>query len=398
MKHFIYQLKRVKFHEIIQIWKLPVAAICAVFYRCIHNDLWIVCEDKNEARDNGYWFFKYVREAHPEQEIVYAITKNSPDYHKVEILGKTVEFGSLMHWILYLSSTKKISSQKAGNPNAAIFYFLEVYGLLKDRRIFLQHGITINDVKWLYYDVTKMKRFICGTYPEYRIIESTFGYPKGSVCYTGLCRFDGLHDGIEGERIILIMPTWREWIADEDSRLKKYEGTTTISKTSYFVTWSDFISDDRIKSFAEKYSVKFIFFPHRNMQKYLKYFPSSNEYMEVAAADRYEVQDLMKRSSMMITDYSSVFFDMLYMKKPVVYYQFDYEKFRKAQYGVGYFQYDKNPFAKSYQSKDDVFLEVKEIIERNFTVSSKYLEAHKKYFQLYDRNNCRRVYDIVKEA
>lgn len=396
MKHFIYQLKRVKFHEIIQIWKLPVAAICAVFYRCIHNDLWIVCEDKNEARDNGYWFFKYVREAHPEQEIVYAITKRSPDYQKVEILGKTVEFGSLMHWILYLSSTKKISSQKAGNPNAAIFYFLEVYGLLKDKRVFLQHGVIKDDLKWLYYDVTKFKRFICGAYPEFQYIASTYKYPQENVCYTGLCRFDGLHDGIEGERIILIMPTWREWIADEDARLKEYEGTTTISKTSYFVTWSDFISDVRIKLLAERYDVRFIFFPHRNMQKYIKYFPATNQHIEIAAADRYDVQDLMKRSSMMITDYSSVFFDMLYMKKPIVYYQFDYEQFRKAQYGEGYYHYDNNPFSASYRTKDEVFKRVENIISNNFAVSKEYLEAHKQYFKLYDTDNSMRVYNVVQ--
>ena len=61
MNHFLYQLKRVKLKELIQIWKLPIALLCMLFYRCKHKDLWIVCEDKNEARDNGYWFYKYVR-------------------------------------------------------------------------------------------------------------------------------------------------------------------------------------------------------------------------------------------------------------------------------------------------------------------------------------------------
>ena len=130
MKHFIHQLKRVKLNELIQIWKLPVAGICALFYRMKHRDLWIVCEDKNEARDNGYWFFKYVCENHPDQECVYAITRKSPDIGKIQKLGKWVEYGSLKHWILYLASSKKISSQKAGNPNAAIFYFLDVILIL----------------------------------------------------------------------------------------------------------------------------------------------------------------------------------------------------------------------------------------------------------------------------
>lgn len=397
MQHFFHQLKRVKLDEFIQIWKLPIAIVCALIYRLFHKDLWIVCEDKNEARDNGYWFFKYVREHHPEQECVYAILNSSPDIEKVKALGKTVTYGSLKHWILYLASTKKISSQKAGNPNAAIFYFLEVYGFLKDKRIFLQHGITINNGKWLYYDVTNMKRFICGAFPEYEFIRSNFGYPPENVAFTGFCRFDGLHDIDVNKKLILIMPTWREWIADEDERLQKYEGTTVIPQTNYFKAWSDFITDERILLFAKKYGVRFIFFPHRNMQRYMHFFPASNEYLEVADAHCYDVQDLLKRAAMMVTDYSSVFFDMVYMKKPVIFYQFDYETFRMGQYEEGYFKYNDNPFGKSFYSKEEVFCELENYIQQQFKVSEQYLDAHKEYFRLYDTNNCKRVYEVVKE-
>ena len=107
------KLRRVKFNDLVQIWKLPVSLMFVPFYRMRYKNLWIVCEDKNEARDNGYWFFKYVRKTHPNQECVYAIAKSSPDYSKVQCLGNTVEFGSLRHWILYLTSVKKISSQKS---------------------------------------------------------------------------------------------------------------------------------------------------------------------------------------------------------------------------------------------------------------------------------------------
>ena len=399
MTHFLYQLKRVKISEFIQIWKLPIAVVAAFFYRRFHKDFWIICEDKNEARDNGFWFFKYVRTVHPEQECVYAISGNSPDLKKVSELGNWVEYGSLKHWILYLSSSKKISSQKAGNPNAAIFYFLEVYGLLKDNRIFLQHGVIINDLKWLYYDVTKMNRFICGAYPEYEFIKKQFGYPKESIVYTGICRFDGLHDNLQSkDRIILIMPTWREWIADEDRRLLEYEGTTEIEKTNYFVKWSSFITDKKIEYLSKRYNCKFVFFPHRNMQKYMDSFPKSTDYLEVADATKYDVQLLMKSASMMITDYSSVFMDMIYMKKPVVFYQFDYEQFRIAQYGEGYFSYKKNAFAKSYADKESVFHVIEQIVIDGYKVSDEYLEAHKEYFKLYDRHNCERVYRVVCDA
>lgn len=396
MNDFLSRLKRVKLSDIIQIWKLPVALICAMIYRVRHNNLWIVCENQNEARDNGYWFYQYVRTEHPEQECIYAISSKSPDIEKIKRLGEWVEFGSLKHWILYLASSKKISSQKAGNPNAAVFYFLEVYGLLKDRRVFLQHGIIKDDLKWLYYNVTRMDRFICGAYPEYKYVEETFGYPEGNVCYTGLCRFDGWHvKSQQKKHMIVIMPTWRKWIADEDDRLEKYEGTRVIPETEYFKTWVAFLRDPAIERIAAEHDIQFIFYPHRDMQKYIEFFPQSTRFLRTASAQNMDIQEILRDASMMITDYSSVFFDMLYMKKPVVFYQFDYNRFRKGQYEEGYFDYSNNPFAKSYRDRESVFKAVEQYISNDFAVSQSYLEAHKDYFRLYDTENCRRVYNVV---
>ena len=49
---------------------------------------------------------------------------------------------------------------------------------------------------------------------------------------------------------------------------------------------------------------------------------------------------MLKESSMLITDYSSVFFDVAYMHKPIIYYQFDRDAFRQGHYQEGYFSYD----------------------------------------------------------
>ena len=97
----------------------------------------------------------------------------------------------------------------------------------------------------------------------------------------------------------------------------------------------------------------------------------------------------------MITDYSSVFFDFVYMKKPVIFYQFDSKNFRKRQYEEGYFNYQENPFGESAKGQDEVFNLIEKCIEKNFAVSDSYLQAHKEYFRLYDTNNCRRIFEIV---
>jgi len=395
MSYFLSRIRRVNIRDILQVWKLFVCFLPAKVLKAVCPDIWIVSEAPGEARDNGFWFFRYVCQNHPEHKCYYAIKKDSPDYDKVASVGSTVEHGSLKHWVLYLAANKIVSSQKAMGPNAAIFSFLEVYGLLKNDRSFLQHGVIKDDLKWLYYDITKFNIFICGAFPEYNYVSDTFGYPKGIVQYTGLCRFDGLHDGKPADRLILIMPTWREWIAYGGARLVEIEGTDEVQNTEYFKTWTSFIQDNRIRDYCKKYHVKFIFFPHRDMQKYLEFLPKSNIFITVAGAGDYDVQELLKRASLMITDYSSVFFDMLYMKKPVIFYQFDYDRFRSGQYGEGYFDYRNNPFGNSFENADSVFEEVELYLKNNFKVDDDYLKAHNYYFKLYDTNNCERVYKVI---
>ena len=133
------KLKMVKFGDLIHIFKFLFALLPAMFFRKKHKDLWLICDYEMEARDNPYWLFRYICKHHPEQEVVYAINYHSPDYRRVAKLGKTVPYGSLKHWIYYLAASKNISSQKGGKPNAAVCYVLEVSGLLKNTRVFLQH-------------------------------------------------------------------------------------------------------------------------------------------------------------------------------------------------------------------------------------------------------------------
>ena len=122
-------------HLFLAFFILPWALIAKIFIR----NFWLVCEDKNEARDNGYWLYKWIRENKPKQKIAYAINKKSPDYIKIKELGKVISYGTLSHWFWYIVADKNISSQKGGKPNAAVCYLFEVVlGLRKNNRIFLQ--------------------------------------------------------------------------------------------------------------------------------------------------------------------------------------------------------------------------------------------------------------------
>ena len=175
---FWQKLQRVKAKDIGNIFVFALALPVSAVYKKKRKDLWRICDNENEARDNGYWLYKYIREHHKEQDVMYAINKKSPDYARVKDLGPVVQYGSFMHWLYYLTASKNISSQKEGKPNAAVCYLLEVYGILKNKRIFLQHGITKDDVEFLHYKNTKMRMFVCAVEREYQYVKEKFGYPE----------------------------------------------------------------------------------------------------------------------------------------------------------------------------------------------------------------------------
>ena len=176
---FLEKLKRVKPGDLLHIIKFILAFPIAMVYRLFRRDLWLLCDTENECRDNGFWLYKYLRE-NTSEDAVYAINRKSPDYARVKDLGQVIQYGSFRHWIYYLAASKNISSQKMGKPNAAICYVLEVYGILRNKRAFLQHGIITADLSFLYYPHTKMSLFVTSTYDEWKYVNDRYGYPEGT--------------------------------------------------------------------------------------------------------------------------------------------------------------------------------------------------------------------------
>ena len=67
--------------------------------KIIHPDTWLIAEHGNDARDNAYALYRYIKKFHPEIKVKYVITKNSADCHKIATADR-VEFSSKEHYIL----------------------------------------------------------------------------------------------------------------------------------------------------------------------------------------------------------------------------------------------------------------------------------------------------------
>ena len=310
----------------------------------------------------------------------------------VAAVGPAVAFGSLRHWVYYLAAEVNISSQKGGKPNAAVCYLFEVVlGWLKNRRVFLQHGVTMNDLPFLHEENAKLSLFCCAAKPEYEFIRDTFGYPEGVVQYTGFCRFDALLDAKADPSLILILPTWRMWLE------RACKTAAAFAESEYYRCWNAFLNDPALDALLKATGRRAVFCAHRNISRFETCFASASERIEVKKWDDVSVPELLKQAAALVTDFSSVYMDFAFMKKPVVYYQFDRETDRKGHLPTGYFDYERDGFGPVTETASDAIRALSDAIAAGTKLSPQYEERVDRFFTLRDDRSCERTAEAIKE-
>ena len=353
------------------------------------KDIYIICERGTDARDNGYHFYKYMVENHPERNVYYIIDENSADYEKVALLGRVIDYKSWKHILYFVAARKKISSHFMGYAPGAPHRFQKLQRYLKvpGKHIFLQHGVIGNNVVGLHADKACIDLFICGARPEYEFVKNVFGHPESVVCYTGLARHDNLHGHIT-KRDILIMPTWRKYLSNLDNE--------EFMRSDYYCRWNEVLHNQRLLAMLQEHQLRLIFYPHYEMQKFINCFSVDNENVIIAGFDEYDVQQLLIDAKLLITDYSSVFFDFAYMQKPCICYHFDSNDFFTQHYDRGYFDYSKSGFGEVVRNIEQLLCAIKENINHRFSLETKYLERINVFFELHDNHNCERIYQAIE--
>lgn len=360
---------------------------CKLIYGRKRN--WLICERGTDAQDNGYFFFKYLREKQPNINAVYLIKRKSKDYLKVSSLGKTVEFGSLRHFLMAIGFPVKISSHLYGYaPWIQMATFFR-RNKTKDIHVFLQHGITKNKQPGFYKTNCKsLKLFVCGAKPEYDFINSEFGYTDKTVLYTGFPRYDSLKDDSKDNSFkqILVFPTWRRYI--------EHMNENDFLCSRFFNEWNKFLKDAKLLETCQQNNCQIKLCLHPSIKIFSHCF-TENKIVSIVNVDDIRVQDLINESCMLITDFSSIFYDFAYLNKPIVYFQFDEDEYYIGHYDKGYFDYRRDGFGPVSINAKDAAQNVSACIKNSFTNDQKYNGKCKNHFLLRDTKNSIRIFDEI---
>lgn len=369
--------------KIICLIKIIISRIIACFYSS--TDIWLVSERGFEARDNGYCFFLFLKKNHPEINSKYVISKDSPDRSRLlDYENDLIDYGSWKHYMLVWRAKNLISTHIQGfTPNMSFYKSLDIrFRIIKGKQIFLQHGIIKDHIKSLFSNMMKLDIFCCGAKTEYDFICANSTRPDGVVQYTGLCRYDNLNS-FTSKKQILVMPTWRMYIDKE-----------RFSDSEYYKEWSNFLTSESLHSLLKKTGYNLVFYPHFEVQPLLHYFKRLSLSDDITIAGfEFDVQTLLKESAILVTDFSSVYFDMSYMHKPIVFFQFDEEEFHGKHYAKGYI--NEEDLGYKTKTAENAISLLSEIISNGCKPEDRIISNMDKMFPMRDSNNCQRVYDAI---
>ena len=359
---------------------------------CSSNE-WLISERGTDARDNAYWLYKYIKANHPEIEVKYVITRTSPDIKKIEP-ADVVLYRSKEHYKTYIRANCLISTHYEGcSPDLELFTKLTANRIIrhKNKIVFLQHGIT-KDAFVTIAQKRPLDLFIMGAKPEYQSAIETTGYADGVIQYTGFPRFDNLwkqeHYTNNEKNYILVMPTWRLDFSNMDC--------AEFVTTQYYKAYQELLTNEQIWRFLEETGSKLLFYPHSEVQRFIHMFRSEGKDVVIASAKEYDVQQLLIESRVLITDYSSVYFDFAYLHKPVLYYHFDYKYYRSLHLKQGWFDYSRNGFGPICKTLKELTVELTRLKNNNFCMDDKFIERINAIFELNDMNNSERVFRAIQ--
>ena len=390
-------LKVIKPRDFWDLFVILLTCPIGLILRLFKKNIWLVSEMEHTARDNGYWLFRYLRENFPDRPVYYPIRFDAPDYEKVAALGNVIRHGSLKHHIYFWAAQADISTRNGrGMPTRMMSRLLQSRGLFPSKTVFLQHGVMMNAPEFLDKRLNKFDLFITTTEAEADGIAKDLHYDRKVLRVTGLCRYDQLNSFTVNKKQILLMPTWRNWLYSDYGKVTE-EALETVRNSDYVKTYCDLLADKRLHTFLEENDLHILFFPHNQMQPYLKAFTADNSRIRIASTADSDVQTALKESAFLITDYSSILFDFAYMKKPMCLYQFDYADFRKKHYPESYFSYERDAFGKIVRTKDELLDCLFDSFRNGFRMDPVYEARVDNTFKFRDDNNCLRNLQAIED-
>jgi glycosyltransferase involved in cell wall biosynthesis len=367
-----------------------------------YENAWILMDRDVQADDSAEHLYRFLQRARDDINAYFVLRRDSKDWPRLEAEGfRLMPFGSAEHEYALLNARYLVSSH-ADEYVWRILPAHEYRDLLTYKFVFLQHGVISHDLAtWL--NTIPIDLMLSSSEPEHQSLagrSNRYRLMPSQVALTGLPRHDALVTSrSRPERRILLMPTWRSSLVG--SRIGK--GTQRLlneafGETVFARAWKALLHAPRLKALADAYDYRITFFPHTNVAPYVPWFDVPSDIEVLTRADGASIQAAFKRSQLLVTDYSSVAFDMALIGRSVIYYQFDRDAIFTGihSYRQGYFDYDRDGFGPVCLDLETLLDRLECMLANGGNVDAVYAARARRTFKWRDGNACRRTVQAIE--
>lgn len=341
--------------------------------------------------DNVFDLLSFLLEK--EEKAFCIINKDSPDISKVKSISNPLFRFSFKANLMVLRSE-------------VIIYDTSYMDLIRCKRKNLNHIKTIN----IFHGIHGLKKiskenadnrvknddYIITTSEHEGEIKKNWGFSEERILLTGLPRYDSLlrkNREINKENIIFYMPTWRPWFIT--SMLDPSDMDIKIFKDSiYFKSIMQVATSKELNNILIENSYTLEIYVHKLMYKYLRKIKPNDDLSNIKFLDEnINIQNQLVKSKILVTDYSSVFFDFLYLKKPVIFYQFDKREYYERTFGS--YIADDEIDSLLVMDYNGLVRVIEDRLKSDYHIGRQAESLVKKYIKYNDMNNCNRVYQEI---
>ena len=245
---------------------------------------------------------------------------------------------------------------------------------------FIKHSYVNVSKQWDYlispnrYTTNILKS--CFGYQK-EIFES--GYPRNDILYNAdeemVNRIKSSLNIPEDKKVILYAPTWRD---DEfiDAGLIKFQLKLELDKLK--------------EAFSDEYII--LIRTHYFIADKLDL--SGVEDFAIDVSKYNDIAELYLISDLLITDYSSVFFDFANLKRPILYYTYDLDKYENVLRGF-YIDIRKEVPGPLLETTDEVIDAIRNIDQLKEEYKEKYNQFYERFCSIDDGNASKRIVEKV---
>lgn len=368
----------------------------------MYANAWVFLDRWEEADDNAEHLYRWVKQHHPDINAWFLLERSSEDWNRLSDEGFRLMPKGLRRKLLLLNS-KHIISSHAECTNGG--FDPSHYGdMMNWRSTFIPHGISKDDVShWLNglpFDlIASTSPAECASFID---DDTPYKYTAKEIRLTGFPRQDKLLEALNKTpqhdvNILLIMPTWRAELVDGRRVFSSEEDrNSAIRDSDYVQHWSSLLNSEELLELVERYGKKIVFYPHTNSLPYLDAFNVPG-HVTVLSKKNCSILPLLCRATALITDFTSVAFEIANLRRPTFYYQFDREEFYGGGHNwrQGYFDYDENGFGPVAIDQMALISHLREFFMNNDKIAPEYLARMEYALPLFDGKACKRVFSEI---